>query len=62
MEAIKNGVATIERSREDVYKKTLEDILDARKTMDILMENNIIHKPDTSLLEDAVKKAIEAVK
>jgi malate dehydrogenase (oxaloacetate-decarboxylating) len=62
MEAIKNGVATIERSREDVYKKTLEDILDARKTMDILMENNIIHKPDTSLLEDAVKKAIESVK
>ncbi len=62
MEAMKNGVATIEKSREDVYKTTLEDILEARKTMDILMDNNIIHKPDSSLLEDAVKKAIEAVK
>lgn len=62
VEAIKNGVAAIEKSREDVYNKTLKDIMEARKTMDLLMDNNIIHKPDSSLLEDAVKKAIEAVK
>ncbi len=61
MEAIKNGVALLEKDRGDVYKKTMNDIMEARKTMDLLMDNSIIPKPDIKLLEDAVKKAIEAV-
>jgi malate dehydrogenase (oxaloacetate-decarboxylating) len=62
MEAIKNGVARINLSRDEVYTTTLRDIKEARAIMDVLMEKNFIKKPDTSLLEEAAKKAIDTVK
>jgi malate dehydrogenase (oxaloacetate-decarboxylating) len=62
MEAIKNGVARINLSRDEVYTTTLRDIKEARAIMDVLMEKNFIKKPDTSLLEEAAKKAIDKVK
>ncbi|MFH0974266.1 MAG: NADP-dependent malic enzyme [Spirochaetota bacterium] len=62
MEAIKNGVARIKLSREEVYKTTLADIKEARAVMDVLMEKQFIKKPDIALLEAAAKKAIDAVK
>jgi len=62
MEAIKNGVARIDLTREQVYSRTLDDILDARKQIDLLMENNMIKKPDTSMIEAALAKAIAEVK
>ncbi len=62
MEAIKNGVARITITRDEVYKKTLHDILETRKTLDLLMANNIVRTPDIKLLENAVRKAIDAVK
>jgi len=61
MEAIKNGVARIQLTREEVYNRTLQDIKEARETLDLLMEKNYIKKPDLKLLEEAAAKAIKAV-
>ncbi|MFC1670141.1 NADP-dependent malic enzyme [Spirochaetota bacterium] len=61
MEAIKNGVARIEMSSEEVYNGTLRDIKETRDTVDLLMKNNLIPKPDESMLKEAVQKAIDAV-
>lgn len=62
MEAIKNGVARNKLSREEVYKTTLADIKEARKHLDLFMENGFIKKPKTQLIKDALKKAIDGVK
>jgi len=62
MEAVKNGVARLKLDRQTVYDKTLQDIKAAREALDLLMKHNFIKKPDEKLLEDALKKAIEAVK
>ncbi len=61
MEAIKNGVALEKFERDHVYSKTLEDIKEARETMDLLMNKGFIKEPDISMLEDAVKKAVDGV-
>jgi malate dehydrogenase (oxaloacetate-decarboxylating) len=62
MEAIKNGVARIKTDRKTVFDKTLADIHEARAIINTLMKNNFIKQPDMKLLEDAVQKAIDAVK
>ncbi|MCP4213896.1 MAG: NADP-dependent malic enzyme [bacterium] len=61
MQAIKEGVARVEYDWQTVYDKTLKDILDSRAMSNLLMENDYVKKPDIKLLEDAVKKAVEAV-
>jgi malate dehydrogenase (oxaloacetate-decarboxylating) len=61
MEAIENGVARIEHDWQTVYDKALKGIMDARKTMDLLMKNGFIKEPNIELLEEAVQKAIDAV-
>jgi len=62
MEAIKNGVARIKFTRKEVFNKTLEDINEARGAIDLLTKNDFIKTPDIKLLEDAIQKAIKAVK
>ena len=62
MEAIKNGVARVDMDWDSVYKRTLEDIYETRKTIDLMMANNIIKEPNISMLEKAVEVAINAVK
>ncbi len=62
MEAIKNGVARVKLERDFVYKQTLHDIMDARKVLDLLMTNGLVPQPDIKMLEDAIQKAINAVK
>jgi len=62
MEAIKNGVARIKLTREEVYDTTLRDVREARAVMDLLMKKNFIKKPDMALLKAAAGKAIDAVK
>ena len=57
-----NGVARITFTWDGVFKKTMADIKEARDAMGLLMEKNFIKKPDIKLLEDAVKKAVDAVK
>lgn len=62
MEAIKNGVARRMLTRDEVYNKTLHDILEARKILDLLMTHEIVRKPDLTMMEEALQKAIDAVK
>lgn len=62
MEAIKNGVARVESDWDTIYNRTLEDIGQTRQTIDMMMEKDFIKTPDNKLLEDALKKAVDAVK
>jgi malate dehydrogenase (oxaloacetate-decarboxylating) len=62
MEAIRDGVARIILTRDQIYDTTLKDIREARAMMDLLMKKNFIKKPDIALLKAAAKKAINAVK
>ncbi|MFC2096120.1 NADP-dependent malic enzyme [Bacteroidota bacterium] len=62
MEAIKNGVARVQMTWDEVFNRTMEDIKQTRGTIDMMMENNFIPKPDTKMLEDALKVAIDTVK
>ena len=61
MQAIKDGIARVELSREEVYERTLGDIKEARATLDLLMEKDFIKKPDMGMLDVALRKAIAAV-
>jgi malate dehydrogenase (oxaloacetate-decarboxylating) len=62
MEAIKNGVARIELTWDEVFNQTMEDIKKTRATIDMMMQNNFIEKPQEEMLEKALKVAIDAVK
>ncbi len=62
MEAIKNGVARIKLSRDEVYRATLHDINEARDIMNLLMEKDFIKKPELQLLQTAATKAIDSVR
>lgn len=62
MAAIEDGVARVKLTHDEVYKKTLADIAEARRGVEILMREGFIPKPDGALIEDAIKKAVAAVK
>lgn len=62
MAAVKGGVARIEFSREEVFKKTMHDILEARKVLHLLMDQGFVAKPDEKMLKDALDMAVAAVK
>ncbi len=62
VQAVKDGVARIEKTWDEVFQKTLADIKEARDAMGLLMKEGFIREPDLALLEAAVKKAIDAVK
>lgn len=62
MEAIKNGVARIKLDWQTAYDQTLKDIKEARAIVDLLMKKDFIKTPDAKLLEDALDKAVAAVK
>ena len=62
MEAIKNGVARINLTWDQVFKQTMDDITQTRATIDMMMKNNFIQNPDVTMLEEALQKAVQAVK
>lgn len=62
MEAIKNGVARVHLTWDEVYNRTMEDIKKTRATIDVMMKNDLIQEPDIEILEDALKVAIDTVK
>ena len=62
MQAIKDGVARVELTWDEVYKTTLADINEARATIDLLQKNEFIKAPDLKMLEEARDKAVAAVK
>ena len=61
MEAIKNGVARVNLTWEEAFNRTMEDIKHTRATIDMMMQNNFIQKPDEKLLEQALETAINSV-
>jgi malate dehydrogenase (oxaloacetate-decarboxylating) len=62
MQAIKDGVARVDMTWDEVYNTTLRDINDARATIDLLQANNFIAPPDVSMLIEARDRAVAAVK
>lgn len=62
MQAIKDGVARINLTWEDVYNKTIQDIENARATTDILTNNGFIQTPDIKMLEETLEWVINEVK
>ncbi len=62
MQAVKDGVARVEMSWEQVYETTLKDIQEARATIDLLQLNGHIAEPDIKMLEDARDKAVAMVR
>jgi malate dehydrogenase (oxaloacetate-decarboxylating) len=61
MQAIKDGVARIELTWDEVYKATLADINEARAAIDLLQKNGFIKPPDLKMLQEARDKAVAAV-
>jgi len=62
MQAIKDGVARVELTWDEVYNTTLADVKEARAIIDLLQTNEFIKAPDLKMLEDARDKAVAAVK
>ncbi len=62
MQAIKEGVARVESDWDTIYDRTLQEIGNTRETIDMMMEKGFIKPPDDSILDEALKKAIDAVK
>src|SRR6056297_250774 len=62
MQAIKEGVSRVETDWDTVYDRTLQDIGQTRQTIDMMIDKNFITTPDKSMLEKALKKAIDGVK
>jgi len=62
MQAIKEGVARIEMSADEVYKKAEADIQESTDLTDKLMEMGFIKEPPISMLEGALQRAIDQVK
>ncbi|NMC00404.1 MAG: NADP-dependent malic enzyme [Thermoanaerobaculaceae bacterium] len=62
MEAIKNGVARIKLSKDEVFKTALKDIRQSRAIVKTLMDKKFIKPPTQSMIKEALDKAIKAVK
>jgi malate dehydrogenase (oxaloacetate-decarboxylating) len=62
MQAIKDGVARVELTWDEVYNTTLADIEEARAQIDLLQRNGFIKEPDVRMLEEARDKAVAAVR
>ena len=61
MMAIKDGVARIKLSREEVYARAAEDIKAARDMITHLTDNGFIKQPPQSMLDNALDWAVKQV-
>jgi len=62
MQAIKDGVARIQMTREEVFTKAKEDIEHARCLTRSLMDKGFIEMPPVEMIQSALNWAIEQVK
>ena len=62
MQAIKDGVARVELTWQEVYDTTLKEIKEARAIIDLLQANYMIPAPEIEMLVAARDKAVAAVK
>ncbi len=61
MQAIRDGVARVEMTRDEAYALAEKDIKYARSLTDSLLKNGYIKEPPTELIEAAIKAAIAEV-
>ena len=61
LQAIKDGVARITMTGDEVYKFAEKDIKEARDIFECLMAENFVKKPPVELIQDALDKAIKTV-
>ena len=61
MQAIKDGVARVEMTWDEVYNATLRDIKEARAIIDMLQKNDFIKAPAVEMLIEARDRAVAAV-
>ncbi|MFO8183244.1 MAG: NADP-dependent malic enzyme [Candidatus Aegiribacteria sp.] len=61
MQAIEDGVARREITREQAVKEARTDIMEARNLVHKLMEEGFIKEPPEELIREAVKLAVDAV-
>lgn len=62
MEAIKNGVARVKLTRDEVFTTALKDIRQSRAIVKTLMDKKFIKSPTQSMIQEALNKAIKEVK
>ena len=62
VQAIKDGVARVEMTAEEVFRKAEADIKESRALVDHLMDDGYIEKPAQEMLDNALKKAVEQAK
>lgn len=62
MQAIKDGVATKHLTHQQVFALAKKDIDNARRTMQLLMEEELIKEPPLKMLEDALAWTINQFK
>ena len=61
MQAIKDGVARLEITREEAYAKAAKDINTARAMTQTLVDNDFIKQPPYEILQEAIDWAIQQV-
>lgn len=61
MQAIKDGVARIEISYEEAYRIARKDILEARQSTQMLVDNGLIKMPPQEMIDEALAWAIKNV-
>ncbi len=61
MQAIKDGVARLQKTREQVLEEARSDIMKARNLVQKLMDDGDIAQPPIALIEEAVKTAVDSV-
>jgi malate dehydrogenase (oxaloacetate-decarboxylating) len=62
MQAIKDGVARVKLSREEVYNAAKADIESTHALYKSITDNGFIKEPPTNMLSDALKYAVDKVK
>jgi malate dehydrogenase (oxaloacetate-decarboxylating) len=62
MQAIKEGVARINLSRDEVYNRAKKDIDESRRTVSTLLDAGLIKKPSEKMVQDAFEWACGQVK
>ena len=62
VQAMKEGVARLALSREEVYRRAQEDIAAARALTEDLMKLGHISPPPAEMLEEALEKALAAIR
>jgi len=61
MQAIKDGIARVQMTREEVYAKTAADIQYARSMTRLMVDNNFIEPPPDEMLQECLHWAISQV-